>query len=149
MTNFLFVPGYKNGTAPFGEWPAVKLASPDGWRASSNSSYDFSAAQVATNGSGASLNDVVGGRGIAFNQARKQNYSSFGYPAQQPPLEFDGRREFRCNSTARRRRQPARQRPGHDVDRLRHDRRLAAAAAGSRAARCSRSTATATATRPA
>ena len=98
VTNFLFVPGYKNGTAPFGEWPAVKLASPDGWRSSANSSYDFSAAEVAANGAGKSLTEVVGGRGIAFNQSRTQSYSSFGYPAQQPPLEFNGLREFRCDS---------------------------------------------------
>ena len=98
VTNFLFVPGYDNGVSPFGEWPAVKLASPDDWRQSANSSYDFSAAEVKPNVAGETLNEVVGGRGIGFNQPRKQNYTSYGYPAVQPPLEFNGLREFRCDS---------------------------------------------------
>jgi V8-like Glu-specific endopeptidase len=97
-TNWMFVPAYENGFAPYGEWPAVKLASPDAWRKHANSSYDFSAAEVATNGAGQTLNAVVGGRGIGFNQPRTQHYSSFGYPAQQPPLEFTGGREFRCDA---------------------------------------------------
>ncbi len=97
-TNWLFVPGYKNGQAPYGQWPAVKLSSPSKWRQSGDSSYDLGAVQVAENGSGQTLNDVVGGTGIAFNQPRQQNYSDFGYPAVQPPLEFNGQREFRCDS---------------------------------------------------
>ena len=98
VTNFLFVPGYDNGLKPFGEWPAVKLASPDEWRQNGNSSYDFSAAEVKPNVAGETLNEVVGGRGIGFNQPRSQSYASFGYPAEQPPLEFNGLREFRCDS---------------------------------------------------
>ncbi len=97
-TNWMFVPAYKNGAAPFGEWPAVKLASPEDWRQDANSSYDFSAAKVATNGAGETLNHVVGGRGIGFNQPRSQEYTSYGYPAEQPPIEFTGGREFACQS---------------------------------------------------
>jgi len=98
VTNFLFVPAYDNGVRPFGEWPAVKLASPDDWRQNADSSYDFSAAEVKVNVAGETLNEVVGGRGIGFNQHRSQDYTSFGYPAVQPPLEFNGLREFRCDS---------------------------------------------------
>ncbi len=96
--NWMFVPAFKNGAAPFGEWPAVKLASPDDWRQDGNSSYDYSAAKVATNGGGETLNQVVGGRGIGFNQPRSQQYTSYGYPAEQPPIEFTGGREFACQS---------------------------------------------------
>ncbi len=96
--NWLFVPGYKDGQAPYGAWPAVKLSSPSAWRKGANSSYDLGAVKVSENGSGETLNDVVGGTGIAFNQPRQQNYSDFGYPAIAPPAAFNGEREFRCDS---------------------------------------------------
>lgn len=97
-SNWLFVPGYSAEGAPFGEWPAEALAAPSEWRGQENSSYDFSAARVAKNAQGQKLTDVVGGRGIGFNQARNQRYTSYGYPAQPPPLEFSGDREFKCES---------------------------------------------------
>jgi hypothetical protein len=52
------------------------------------------AAVVAPAG-GTALTDRVGGRGIAFNSARNQNYQSYGYPAAPP---FDGERLWRCTS---------------------------------------------------
>lgn len=97
-SNWMFAPGYKNGATPFGEWTADELASPKEWRQNANLSYDLGAAVVGDNFRGQSLTEVVGGRGIAFNQPRSQSYEAFGYPAQQPPLEFTGGREFRCTS---------------------------------------------------
>lgn len=98
-TNWLFVPAYSADSTPFGEWPAEELSSPSEWRSDADSSYDFSAARVAKNGSGQTLTEVVGGRGIGFNQGRDHQYSSYGYPAQPPPVEFaSGAREFRCDS---------------------------------------------------
>jgi hypothetical protein len=41
------------------------------------------------------LQRVVGGRRIAFNQRRAQQYSAIGYPAAAP---FSGLREFSCSS---------------------------------------------------
>ncbi len=97
-TNWMFAPGYHSGSTPFGEWPAEQLATTEQWRKSGNLSYDLGAATVSANPEDQSLTDVVGGRGIAFNQARDKTYQSFGYPAQQPPIEFSGGREFRCSS---------------------------------------------------
>lgn len=97
-TNWVFVPGYKDKAAPFGEWPATRLATTTGWRTSANIRYDLGAAVVAPNASGQRLGDVVGGRGIGFDQPRDQLYSAFGYPAVAPPLEFTGESEFRCMS---------------------------------------------------
>ena len=97
-TNFTFVPAYYDGAAPFGEWPATKLAAPREWQQDGNLSYDLGAAIVARNSEGRALAEVVGGRGIGFNQARTQEYTSFGYPAVQPPVEFTGGRMFRCDS---------------------------------------------------
>ena len=57
-------------------------------------SYDLGAAVVGPAG-GTALTDRVGGRGIAFNYSRSQNFQSYGYPAAPP---FTGERLWRCNS---------------------------------------------------
>lgn len=97
-TNWIFVPGYKDEVAPFGEWPARELATTTGWRSSANIRYDLGAAIVSKNALGQRLQEVVGARGIGFDQPRDQLYSTYGYPAVSPPLEFSGEREFRCIS---------------------------------------------------
>lgn len=82
-TNWVFVPAYNNGNAPYGTWTARSLQATPQWVASENISYDIGAAVVNTL-NGAFLTDVVGGQGIAFNQARGQNMYAFGYPAAAP-----------------------------------------------------------------
>lgn len=95
VSNFLFVPAYHEGEAPYGEWPAKRLATTNQWRTSGNLRYDAGAA-VVRRVSGKRLQSVVGARGIGFNQPRGQVLQAFGYPALQPPVEFDGEHEFRC-----------------------------------------------------
>lgn len=95
-TNFIFVPGYKDGIAPYGEWPAKKLGTTAGWKTEGNIRFDLGAAVVTTDATGRKLQDVVGATGIGFNQPRVQTLQAFGYPAVMPPLEFTGEREFRC-----------------------------------------------------
>ncbi len=98
-TRWMFVPGYREGSRPFGEWPATRLASTTGWIGSGNFSLDVGAALVARNGNGQGIEDVVGARGIEFNRTRDQLYRAYGYPSQQPPLEFDGEHLFACDSS--------------------------------------------------
>jgi V8-like Glu-specific endopeptidase len=93
-TNWAFVPGYRNGSAPYGTWPARGLWTTSGWNGSGDFSYDEGAAVVATNG-GQSLTDVVGGRGIAFNYSRSQSFVDYGYPAAPP---FDGSKLWVCEA---------------------------------------------------
>jgi hypothetical protein len=104
-TNWEFVPAYRNGHAPFGEWPATKLQSTPQWKNSGgicvvgvgvcgNVSFDLGAASVASNG-GRKLRNRVGARGIVFNYPRDQVYRPFGYPAEPP---FDGEHMYRCRS---------------------------------------------------
>jgi Ca2+-binding RTX toxin-like protein len=50
---------------------------------------------VSRNLSGRAVQDVVGARGIAFNQPRQQTYMSYGYPAEPP---FDGESLKACRS---------------------------------------------------
>jgi len=104
-TNWEFVPGYNNGRKPFGEWPASHLATTRQWKGTNvldggDSAFDFGAATVTPH-RGKLLQDRIGARRIAFNQPRNQVYAAFGYPADRPPPEFDGRHLFRCRSPYR------------------------------------------------
>jgi hypothetical protein len=94
-SNWMFVPGYRNGSTPFGRWPATKLRAAPPWVASQNISFDLGMATVARNARGRPLQDVVGARGIAFNQPRRQTYKSYGYPA---AGRFDGESLQACRS---------------------------------------------------
>jgi hypothetical protein len=94
-SKWAFVPGYRDGRAPFGRWPATRLRAPPKWVADENISFDVSAATVARNEQGRALQDVVGGRGIGFNRHRDQRYTSYGYPAEPP---FDGESLWACRS---------------------------------------------------
>ncbi|MGH2698115.1 MAG: hypothetical protein ACRDJL_02805 [Actinomycetota bacterium] len=94
-TNFLFVPGYKEGVAPEGEWVAEYAVSTSEWMNGGDLRYDVAALTMAPNGSGEEIQEVVGARGIAFNQDVDQTYRSIGHP-QAPP--FDGQNMFYCDS---------------------------------------------------
>jgi len=93
-TNWTFVPAYADGSRPYGTWTARSLLTTSGWAGGGDFSYDNGAAVVSTNG-GSALTDVVGGRNIAFNYQRQQQYAAHGYPAGPP---FDGQRLWVCNS---------------------------------------------------
>jgi len=80
-TNWVFVPGYDNGNAPYGEWAASQTLTTPQWEADEDLNYDVGAAVVAPL-NGQRLTDVVGSQGIAFNQQRDQDMYSFGYPAE-------------------------------------------------------------------
>ena len=92
-TNWVFVPAYNNGATPYGTWTAKKTYATPQWVASEDINYDIGAA-VVNPLNGQSLTDVVGGQGIAFNQARGQNMYAFGYPAAAP---YDGSKLIYCS----------------------------------------------------
>lgn len=98
VTNWTFIPAYHEGSEPFGQWPAKRLATTGPWQEAANIKYDLGAAVVRRSGTGERLQTVVGACGIGFDQPRDQIYHAYGYPAVQPPLEFTGEREFRCTS---------------------------------------------------
>ncbi|MPY78907.1 MAG: peptidase [Actinophytocola sp.] len=93
--NWVFVPAYHDGEAPYGEWPAASTHTTPQWNASEDINYDIGAAVVRSVG-GQRLTDVVGGQGIAFNQPRGQRTYAFGYPAAEP---YDGSRLIHCAGT--------------------------------------------------
>jgi V8-like Glu-specific endopeptidase len=92
-TNWAFVPAYNNGNAPYGTWTARATMATPQWVASEDINYDVGAA-VVNQLNGQSLTDVVGGQGVAFNQARGQNMYAFGWPAAAP---YDGTRMIYCS----------------------------------------------------
>ncbi|MGO4245711.1 serine protease [Paenarthrobacter sp. RAF54_2] len=95
-TNFVFVPAYLNGSAPYGKWTARALYSPTQWASNGNMQYDTAFAVVNTL-NGQRLADVVGSSGVQFNAARGLSYKSFGYPAAPP---FNGESLKSCSGTA-------------------------------------------------
>lgn len=95
-TNWAFVPAYNNGSRPYGTWTARTLVTTSAWANSGDINYDGGFAVMNTL-NGSHLTDVVGGQGIAFNQARGLSYTSYGYPAAPP---FNGETRQSCSGTA-------------------------------------------------
>ncbi|MDQ0770130.1 hypothetical protein QF031_002879 [Pseudarthrobacter defluvii] len=96
-TNFIFVPAYENGAAPYGKWTAKALYAPTQWVANGDMTFDTGFAVMNRDSNGDRLTDVVGGSGTAFNQARGLAYTSYGYPAASP---FNGETLKSCTGTA-------------------------------------------------
>jgi V8-like Glu-specific endopeptidase len=95
-SNFVFVPAYKDGAAPYGKWTAKTLYAPTEWTSNGNMQYDTGFAVVHSLGSQL-LADVVGASGLQFNVQRGLTYKAFGYPAAAP---FDGQSLESCSGKA-------------------------------------------------
>jgi V8-like Glu-specific endopeptidase len=88
--NWIFVPGYNNGNAPYGEWYAHQLwVVPDYVNTQGNYKYDIGAAVMDSNLSGQHLQDVVGAEGAQWNWPLEQDVTAFGYPRDGSP-SFNG-----------------------------------------------------------
>jgi hypothetical protein len=90
--NFMFVPGYRNGSEPFGEYPATTLLAPEEWIQEGDFSHDVAIAQLAS-----PLELSLGARGVAFNKAPRTAYKIFGYPAEPYPT-YDGEFLIECDA---------------------------------------------------
>jgi V8-like Glu-specific endopeptidase len=105
IKNWMFVPAYSRGRAPFGKWAGRPTATAE-WQASDPTisptgdilggdlRFDVGAANVARL-HGKTLQSVVGGRPVAFGTSRDHRYVAIGYPAEKP---FDGKTEWSCSS---------------------------------------------------
>lgn len=94
-TNFQFVPAYRDGQAPYGEFPAPDLLTTDRWQLSGEYGVDAGAGIPAKNGSGRTLSEAVVERRIVFDAPRNQAYKVYGYPAAK---RFNGQRMRVCNT---------------------------------------------------
>ncbi|MCX4823719.1 peptidase [Streptomyces sp. NBC_01142] len=95
-TNWVFVPGYNNGQAPYGQWSATKTLATDQWAASENINYDVGAAVVAPL-NGKKLADTVGAQGLSFNGGYNKAMYAFGFPAASP---YDGSKLIHCSGNS-------------------------------------------------
>lgn len=78
--NWIFVPGYRDGSGPGGGYTARRMFVPDRW--SSTGDDDFDVAMVAlSSDDGRHVMDAVGANPIAFEQPRGKQTYGFGYPA--------------------------------------------------------------------
>ena len=95
-----FAPGYNVENAPFGLWDATAFGVTRQWAdsvaaGSADPRFDIGAVVLAPNDAGQMIEDVVGARGISFNEPPRRLFDSFGYPAVHP---FDGERLWVCDS---------------------------------------------------
>ncbi|WP_055553949.1 serine protease [Streptomyces sp. NBRC 110028] len=95
-TNWVFVPGYNNGNAPYGQWTAATTLTTPQWEASEDMNYDIGAAVVAPL-NGKKLTSVVGAQGIQFNGGYNKQMYSFGFPAASP---YDGTKLIYCSGNS-------------------------------------------------
>lgn len=96
FTNFMFVPAYRDGAAPYGKWSSSQLMTTTGWQGTGEYGVDMGAAVVSPNSSSQTLNSVTGGRTLVFNSVRNQNYHLYGYPA---AGKFNGQRMRICDTS--------------------------------------------------
>ena len=96
-TNFVFVPAYHNGYAPYGTWAATRLITTYAWRVRGDFNYDIGMAVVGMR-SGKHLASVTGSQSIGFNQPRGHFLYAFGYPQAYP---YDGSKLDYCSDYAR------------------------------------------------
>jgi len=90
-TDVVFVPAYRNGTAPLGQYHATWLATTSGWNTAADYRYDFAAVTLDQ-----PVQNLTGARRIEFaaNPAGSR-VELFGYPAEPAP-QFDGENLIRC-----------------------------------------------------
>ncbi|MEV5320219.1 peptidase [Streptomyces sp. NPDC052687] len=97
-TNWVFVPAYDNGNAPYGQWTATKTLTTPQWEASEDINHDIGAAVVAPL-NGQRLTSVVGAQGIQFNGGYNKPMYAFGFPAASP---YDGSKLIYCSGNSSR-----------------------------------------------
>lgn len=79
MNNWVFIPGYFRGSAPYGKFVGDWGYTFNAWIDDGNMNYDFGLATTHPNESGQRLVDRVGGDGFAWNQPKEVFVSANGY----------------------------------------------------------------------
>jgi V8-like Glu-specific endopeptidase len=80
--NVKFIPGYKDGQAPWGTWYADKMFAPNDWTASHDSeNADLAAIVLKSDATYGNLQDNVGGLGYVFGSVTDySDAATYGYP---------------------------------------------------------------------
>jgi V8-like Glu-specific endopeptidase len=92
-TNLVFVPAYRDGAAPFGQFTMRQLFCRTNWYAHGNPGglFEDMGTAILNPLNGRMLSQVVGWLGFAWNFPRNQVWTSLGYPAEPP---FNGLRMY-------------------------------------------------------
>jgi hypothetical protein len=90
-TNTVFIPAYRKGVRPYGEFKVSAFATPKSWEASAkpesraNEGADIAFMELWENEDGETVEEAVGASmGIEFDQSCNHTYTQFGYPADTP-----------------------------------------------------------------
>ncbi|MEM8612262.1 MAG: hypothetical protein AAGF93_09620 [Cyanobacteria bacterium P01_H01_bin.105] len=97
-TDVVFVPAYKDGQAPYGQWRAKQLYVRSAWYKNGISKglcQDMGGAILYPRNN-KKISQVVGWLGFAWNWSRYQHWNQFGYPAGAP---FNGQRLIENDSS--------------------------------------------------
>jgi V8-like Glu-specific endopeptidase len=76
-----FVPGYVNGTAPYGVWDVTRVFTDQAWASSSDPDDDVAFLEVSQNSAGVPVEDVTGAEDLATGQPPSELVQVIGYPA--------------------------------------------------------------------
>jgi len=88
-SELIFIPGYRNGTAPYGVWHAESFTPTETWKKTAKAGFspneggDLAFVSLYPS-DGESVEKAVGSLGIAFDGICNQVYTQFGYPAEAP-----------------------------------------------------------------
>jgi hypothetical protein len=77
---FVFVPGYVDGRAPYGAWTVTRVITDERWESSADPDDDVAFLQVARPGTLTSVQQVTGGERLGTSQRPGQPVTVIGYP---------------------------------------------------------------------
>ncbi len=97
-TNVVFVPAYRNGAAPYGQWSVPVLRTFTDWFNNGDNGdfdHDWGAGAITQIKNGKNIGQTVGYLGYAWNQSRNQDWWLLGYPQASP---FTGKYMVLCTA---------------------------------------------------
>jgi len=84
-THWVFVPGYDQGSTPYGVFPAVSMSALPGFTAPARDmTQDVAFVKVGPNAAGQTLAQAVGGQQIGFDGTAVADVRALGFPAAKP-----------------------------------------------------------------
>jgi hypothetical protein len=82
--NWVFVPNYASGSAPYGVWSSYQLWTTTAWFNNNNDFDEDVGASIMYRNGGRRITDYLGGQGIAWNYPVGYYMYAFGYPQASP-----------------------------------------------------------------
>ena len=91
--NWVFIPAYDHGSAPYGTFWAKSMTSFRSWVRDGNFGRDVAFVALYNSDRGRRVVDAVGGNGLTWNAGYEPPITILGYPAEDP---FDGMSQHYC-----------------------------------------------------